>query len=1098
MISTDSKLGFDSAPAAVMQLTTEKDAEYEKDADIERPLQKAGSLNSGLQQNKKYTTKELVKMKVGSKELMDMKYTEHLVPLEYIAVKYKTHFDISDPAKSKGLSSEAAAALLKQNGPNILTPPPTVPGWKKFLLQFTDLLIVLLEMVCIVCLILFGISFGPNTNFLFLWIAILLFILIVFTCYETYAAESKADNLMAQFKKMIPAAASVLRDGDLKTIPASEIVIGDIIRMKSGDKVPADCRVFFNQSMKVDQSMITGESEAIDVQVNAQHLNPNEATNIIFNGSLVVDGNCYGVAIRTGDDTLIGSVVEMTGDTGKNSSTLKADIKHFVVILFWFSLCQSAVVFAVSLSNKVDPLFVFINGFIVIMIANVPQGLPSTITACLLIIADRMGKKNVFVKKLDIVETLGSCSLICTDKTGTLTENRMTVENTWYFSTTLQNNEFAAKHTAEASLGKRTQAQILMEVATLNSRIVMERENAEDDNSPFKPVGDATELGLYKFLTTCVKNRTGMEIEDYRQANKKVFEVPFNSSNKWQMSIHNMQSLDGKQLLLLKGAPDVLLSKCSHYVAEDGSYQKIDQKFDEIYTVAYEHFGGEGQRVLGFAMRPMKRSIEEEEMTDPKFKEKLKASLVAKPENSADAAKDLIFAGLVTLMDPPRSEVPQAVRECQSAGVRVVMVTGDHPLTAAAIARKIGLITTKTREDLAKERGIPKDQVPEQDIEAVVVHGASIPAMTDADWDVLISKKDIVFARTSPEQKLIIVNRFTSAGNVTAMTGDGVNDSPALKQAAIGIAMGLNGSEVAREAADLVLLDDNFASIVVGIKEGRLLFANLKKSVAYTLCHLVPEVMPVLLWSFVGCPQAMGSLLALCIDLLTELLPATSLAYEEPEGDIMMVPPRNPKTDKLTSFALLFYAYAQTGMIETGGCLFTYFRTFAKYGISPQELYEKMKNQYFPALDGTSNWVVSPDSARRYNVPEGTLYTPHEQNQIMMEVMCAWFLMIVAGQAWHIWNARKARESIFSHGFRGLISNKYVNIAVPVAVALGCIVAYVPGINEITQASRHPESLDIFFASLFTGFCFISHGELRKFLCRKFPQSWFVKKFVDW
>jgi len=242
-----------------------------------------------------------------------------------------------------------------------------------------------------------------------------------------------------------------------------------------------------------------------------------------------------------------------------------------------------------------------------------------------------------------------------------------------------------------------------------------------------------------------------------------------------------------------------------------------DAAFDAIYTAAYEDFGGQGERVLGFAMRPMVRSLEEELQADPRYKDELKEALIGK---GARPAKDLVFVGLVTLQDPPRLEVPKAIADCHTAGVKVVMVTGDHPLTAAAIARKIGLITHPTRDLLARQRAIAPSEVPEEDVRAVVVKGSDIPAMTEADWKVLVSKQEIVFARTSPEQKLIIVKEFTKAGNVTAMTGDGVNDSPALKQAAIGVAMGLNGSDVAREAAEIVLLDDNFASIVVGICSG--------------------------------------------------------------------------------------------------------------------------------------------------------------------------------------------------------------------------------------------------------------------------------------
>jgi sodium/potassium-transporting ATPase subunit alpha len=339
-------------------------------------------------------------------------------------------------------------------------------------------------------------------------------------------------------------------------------------------------------------------------------------------------------------------------------------------------------------------------------------------------------------------------------------------------------------------------------------------------------------------------------------------------------------------VLFLKGAPDVLLSKCGFYMAADGAVLPIDDSFLCLYTDVYEGFGGEvstcvcdidqhamtlimqGERVLGFAMKPMDISFEEAVAADSNYRNALKESMVGQGSNPT---KDLVFVGLVTLMDPPRAEVPQAVRDCHTAGVKVIMVTGDHPLTAAAIARNIGLITKPTRESIAKERKVPVKDVDESEARAVVVHGSQIPAMTDEDWVRLIAKDEIVFARTSPEQKLIIVKKLTEAGNVVAMTGDGVNDSPALKQAAIGVAMGMNGSDVAREAADIVLLDDNFASIVVGIREGRLLFANLKKSVAYTLTHLVPEVVPTFLWAFVGFPLALGSIQVLCIDLLTEV-----------------------------------------------------------------------------------------------------------------------------------------------------------------------------------------------------------------------------------
>jgi len=434
-------------------------------------------------------------------------------------------------------------------------------------------------------------------------------------------------------------------------------------------------------------------------------------------------------------------------------------------------------------------------------------------------------------------------------------------------------------------------------------------------------------------------------------------------------------------------------------------------------------------------------------------------------------------------MDPPRKEVPKAIKDCVSAGVRVVMVTGDHPMTAQAIARQIGLITLPTRDEIAKDRKILPTEVPEDDIQAVVIKGTDIPDMTEDDWRNLVRKKEIVFARTSPEQKLKIVKEFSAAGNVTAMTGDGVNDSPALKQAAIGIGMGLNGSDVAREAADIILLDDNFASIVVGIKEGRLLFANLKKSIAYTMAHLPPQVVPVFVWVFGGCPQPLGNILSLAIDLVTELAPATSLAFEKPEANIMNVPPRNVHNDKLTNFSALFYAYAIAGFGITGGCYYSFFRIFNSYGISASDLFNPNIQNYFPSSDGSN--YIAPSS--------GVSITSAEQDEIMLEINAAWFLMIVIGQAAHIWFVRTTTVSIFHHG---VFSNMYQNIGVILAILLGCFLIYCPGVRDITQA-RTPNQQIILEASILVSGFLIFATEGRKWFTRSYPNH-IANKLLAW
>jgi sodium/potassium-transporting ATPase subunit alpha len=1017
-------------------------------------------------------------------------YTEHLLSLDVLQEVFDTCIDIEDPQQSKGLESGQAATLLEELGPNVLTPPPSVPDWLLFLLQFTDLLMVLLELVAITTLIIWATDIYEWTN---LYIGVLLLLVVFLTCWHTFTQERAGGEMMEKFRSMVPLSASVIRDGELKQVQASDLVLGDIVRLTSGDKVPADCRIISNSSMRCDQSMITGESDPVENCVVSAHQNALESKNVIFNGSLVVDGSCLAVVIRTGDATLIGTMVEMTGNASAGSSTLKNDLEYFVKFLTVFALVQGVLVFIIGCSRGLDPLDVFINGFIIILIGNIPQGLPATVTVCLSIIAQRMGAQNVFVKKLDIVETLGSCTCICTDKTGTLTMNLMSVSNLWSFNETQSNDKFTeAAEATQSDTAQSPQALWVTRIGSLNSRVVLQK---KDESSVSTPNGDASELGFYRYFSNIVRGRYGTEMEAFRQAHPKVAEIPFNSAFKFQMSVHQFAEGEGveglggngagegesvcRQVLFIKGAADVLLPKCSRYMDRDGVCQPIDEAFTAAFEKAVSAFSGQGERVLGLVMRPMQRDYEVETALDPGYKETLKERLIGGGSN--DIA-DLVFVGLITLTDPPRPEVAKAVQDCKTAGVMVVMVTGDHPKTAAAIARKIGLITNPTREELAEERGVDPSQVPEEDVHAVVIHGVAIPKMSEADWAVVLAKREIVFARTSPEHKLIIVREFTKGGHITAMTGDGVNDSPALKQAAIGVAMGQMGSNVAKEAADIILLDDNFASIVIGIKEGRLLFANLKKSMAYTLAHLVPEVLPVIMWSFFGIPQPMGPLTTLCIDLLTELVPAASFAEETPESLIMQIPPRNAKRDKLTSFPLLFYAYGQAGMILTGACFFTYFQTFAIYGISARDLFI-MDNQYFNYQDNPT--YTSPSS--------GKTYTDGEQQDILAMVQGTWFLMIVCGQAAHGITCRTTTISIFTHG---IFSNKMMNYGVVIALCLGCFVVYVPGLQEIVNTAN-VDSLIILYGSIISASAMWSYTEGRKYFTRSYPDHW-LNGYLAW
>lgn len=408
---------------------------------------------------------------------------------------------------------------------------------------------------------------------------------------------------------------------------------------------------------------------------------------------------------------------------------------------------------------------------------------------------------------------------------------------------------------------------------------------------------------------------------------RKVTEIPFNSTNKYQVSIHDNESKTG-YILVMKGAPERILECCSKMLVKNQELQ-MDDSWRENFNKAYMELGGLGERVLGFC-----------DMVLPTSDYPL-----GYPFNNEDVnfpLENLRFLGLISMIDPPRAAVPDAVAKCRSAGIKVIMVTGDHPITAKAIARSVGIISegNRTIEDLAEELGLPLNRVNPRDAKAAVVHGSDLKDITDSKLDeILMHHTEIVFARTSPQQKLIIVEGCQRMGAIVAVTGDGVNDSPALKKADIGVAMGIAGSDVSKQAADMILLDDNFASIVTGVEEGRLIFDNLKKSIAYTLTSNIPEISPFLFFILADVPLPLGTVTILCIDLGTDMVPAISMAYEGPESDIMKRQPRNPFTDKLVNERLISMAYGQIGMIQASAGFFTYFVIMAENGFLPAHLF---------------------------------------------------------------------------------------------------------------------------------------------------------------
>ena len=435
--------------------------------------------------------------------------------------------------------------------------------------------------------------------------------------------------------------------------------------------------------------------------------------------------------------------------------------------------------------------------------------------------------------------------------------------------------------------------------------------------------GDASESAFLK----CMEIAIG-RVDEFRKRNPKVCEIPFNSTDKYHVTIHKTDDTnDGSHLLCMKGAPERILHRCTT-IFINGEEKALDEDMKKAFNTAYNKLGGLGERVIGFCDFKLPA-------------DKYPPGYPFDPEQGNFPLENLRFLGLVAMIDPPRAAVPDAVAKCRSAGIKIIMVTGDHPITAKAIAKSVGIISegTETVEDIAERLKIPLKNVNPRDAKAAVIHGQDLKHMDERQLDeVLHFHTEIVFARTSPQQKLFIVEGCQRQGAIVAVTGDGVNDSPALKKADIGIAMGITGSDVSKQAADMILLDDNFASIVTGVEEGRLIFDNLKKSIAYTLSSNIPEITPFLFFIIYNAPLPLGTIAILCIDLGTDMVPAISLAYEQAESDIMKRKPRNPKKDRLVNERLISMSYGQIGMIQAAAGFFVYFVIMAESGFKPHDL----------------------------------------------------------------------------------------------------------------------------------------------------------------
>lgn len=813
---------------------------------------------------------------------------------------------------AQGLADSEAEVRLKQYGANELPEPPR----RSLILRFLDQLTHFMALLLWVAGILAFISHTPELGWA-IWAVI--WINAIFS----FSQEFQAEKALSALKKVLPAQAKVYRSGILQTIPARELVRGDVIQLEEGDRISADARLVAAESFYVDVSVLTGESLPVNryerpvrppsvvpmrngtplmhsgEESLQEKVRPADIANLVLAGSTVSSGRATGVVYATGDRTEFGHVAHLTTTVKREPSTLEVQIAKIVRFITALAISMGAIVFLLTyflVGMEAKESFIFAIGIIV---ALVPEGLLPTVTLSLAMGVQRMAGANALVRRLSAVEALSATTAICTDKTGTLTKNEMTVRSLWLPNnqkeTYLEVTGAGYEPTGEVRItadSLREPTHLLLAGAALcsNARLI----HLTQPNR-WQEIGDPTEAAL---LVAAIK--AGLQPETLQHQSPRLREIPFDSRRRLMSVVLDWHSTlwanENPYICFTKGAPLEVLRHCN-WVLKEGQVQELTQSTRNVIISANDNLARQGFRVLGIAVRQGG------------------AELLAK--TSAQLEQDLTFIGLVAMFDPPREQVKNAIAECHQAGISVTMITGDYGLTAEAIAQNLGLVTDKAR----------------------VVTGEELGHLSEAQLRQLIHHRhqQLIFARVMPEQKLRIVQAYQSLGHVVAVTGDGVNDAPALQAANIGIAMGMSGTDVAREAADIVLLDDNFATIVKAIEQGRTVYQNIRKFMTYILASNVAEIVPFLAMVILKIPPALIVLQILAIDLGTDMIPALALGAEKPEPGTMKQPPRKKSQSLLDRF-LLARAYGFLGLIEAMLGMIAFFIVWRSYGYSLADL----------------------------------------------------------------------------------------------------------------------------------------------------------------
>jgi len=931
---------------------------------------------------------------------------EHKIPLPEFLLRLGVD--------ESGLSEQEASRRLKECGSNVLEETGKEGILSKYIRQFRNLFSILLTIGALLSFL--GEYLEPGQGNLYIGIALAGVVILNGTF--TFVQEYQAAKTMESFRQLLPPRAKVLREGKIREILASELVVGDIILLEEGDKVPTDGRLIETNSLKVDHSNITGEAEPQLRSLECTNSNMLECRNMVFSGTLVQSGNGKAVVFGIGKNTQIGNLAILTEKISSVETPIRRELNRFIKVISTIAIFMGVTFFILAFLLH-DTFFASLIFAIGIIVANVPEGLLPTVTLALSLASKRMASRNALIKNLESVETLGSTTVICTDKTGTLTQNRMAVNSliVGFESLVPEAHSGPEKRIAELEAEESTKQGIAGKVMGSGAKRVYVVEspiwdpkkvpsalirvaglcnNAKIQELPAGYTGDPTEGALLVFANS---------LEDVKKLQNdypRLKEFPFDSLTKRMEVI--CRTPEGKLEIYLKGAPEVVVKMCGS-VIDSGEVRKLTENEKKEILDRHLRLAERGERVIALAYRQV--------------------------EEQKEYAEDFIFLGFIGIVDPPRPEAREAITKCHAAGIKVVMITGDHPVTAEAIAKKVGLVDSGNLE---------------------IITGDELNLLSRTDLASRLKNPSIVFARTSPVQKLKIVQLFQAEGEIVTMTGDGVNDAPAIKNADMGVAMG-SGTDVAREAADMVLLDDNFATIVNAIEEGRTVFDNIKKFIVYIITHTIPEVLPYIAFIFFALPLPMPVQLILAIDLGTDMLPAIALGEEKGEEDIMKRPPR-ARDEKLLTPQVLLTAYGIKGPIEAVAGFFCYFAVLFEGG-----------------------WKFGEQLANN--------------NPLYMQAITAFFSAVIICQIANVFASRTRFQSVFT---MGLFSNRAILLGIAIELLILALIIWSPFANLIFNTS--PLDLRYVLLSVPFAICLLGIDELRKYLLRR-KVRWAVR-FLKW